>query len=86
VLTRVADTAKLADVFRDPIQMEAVQPPEASIATAGDRGCDLIVMASCRDPRRARGRAAGRPDNRDVCRTFRRSDECTVARRCPEMG
>jgi nucleotide-binding universal stress UspA family protein len=46
VLTRVADAAKQAGVSCDTIQMEDVQPHEAIIATAGDRGCDLIVMAS----------------------------------------
>ena len=30
----------------DTIQIEDVQPYQAIIATAADRGCDLIVMAS----------------------------------------
>ncbi|MGA7772506.1 MAG: universal stress protein, partial [Pseudolabrys sp.] len=30
----------------DTIQVEDDQPYKAIIATAGDRGCDLIVMAS----------------------------------------
>jgi len=46
VLNRVADAAKQAGVPCDTIQVEDVQPYEAIIATATDRGCDLIVMAS----------------------------------------
>ena len=46
VLNRVANAAKQAGVACDTIQMEDVQPHQAIIATAADRGCDLIVMAS----------------------------------------
>ena len=46
VLDRVANAAKKAGVPCDTIQVEGVQPYEAIVATATDRGCDLIVMAS----------------------------------------
>jgi len=46
VLDRVANAAKQAGVPCDTIQVEGVQPYEAIVATATDRGCDLIVMAS----------------------------------------
>ncbi len=46
VLNRVANAAKQAGVPCDTIQVENAQPYQAIIATAGDRGCDLIVMAS----------------------------------------
>ena len=46
VLDRVANAAKQAGVTCDTIQVELVQPYEAIVATATDRGCDLIVMAS----------------------------------------
>ena len=46
VLNRVADAAKLAGVLCDTIQVEHDQPYKAIIATAADKGCDLIVMAS----------------------------------------
>ena len=46
VLDRVANAAKQASVPCDTIQVQHVQPYEAIIATATDRGCDLIVMAS----------------------------------------
>jgi nucleotide-binding universal stress UspA family protein len=46
VLDRVANAAKQAGVPCDTIQVEDVQPYEAIIATATNRGCDLIVMAS----------------------------------------
>ena len=46
VLDRVANAAKQAGVPCDTIQVQDVQPYEAIIATATDRGCDLIVMAS----------------------------------------
>jgi nucleotide-binding universal stress UspA family protein len=46
VLDRVASAAKQAGVPCDTIQAENVQPYETIIATATDRGCDLIVMAS----------------------------------------
>jgi nucleotide-binding universal stress UspA family protein len=46
VLNRVANAAKQAGVPCDTIQVEDVHPHQAIIATATDRGCDLIVMAS----------------------------------------
>ena len=46
VLDRAANAAKQAGVPCDTIQAEDVQPHEAIIAAATDRGCDLIVMAS----------------------------------------
>src|SRR5262245_6992970 len=46
VLARVANAAKQAGVPCDAIQVEDAQPYQAIIATAKDRGCDLIVMAS----------------------------------------
>jgi nucleotide-binding universal stress UspA family protein len=46
VLNRVGNAAKQAGVPCDTIQMENAQPYQAIIATAEDRGCDLIVMAS----------------------------------------
>ena len=46
VLNRAADAAKLAGVPCDTIKVNDVQPYQAIIATAADRGCDLIVMAS----------------------------------------
>jgi nucleotide-binding universal stress UspA family protein len=46
VLNRVANAAKQAVVSCDTIQVENEQPFKAIIATAADRGCDLIVMAS----------------------------------------
>jgi nucleotide-binding universal stress UspA family protein len=46
VLDRVANAAKQAGVSCDTIQVENAQPHQAIIATAADRGCDLIVMAS----------------------------------------
>jgi nucleotide-binding universal stress UspA family protein len=46
VLDRVADAAKQAGVSCDTIQVEDARPYQAIIATAGDKGCDLIVMAS----------------------------------------
>jgi nucleotide-binding universal stress UspA family protein len=46
VLNRVANAAKQAGVSCDAIQVEDEQPYKAIIATAADRGCDLIVMAS----------------------------------------
>jgi nucleotide-binding universal stress UspA family protein len=41
-----ASAAKQAGVSCDTIQVENEQPYKAIIATAADRGCDLIVMAS----------------------------------------
>ena len=46
VLDSVAKTAGEAGVPCETIQMENVQPHEAIIATAEDRGCNLIVMSS----------------------------------------
>ena len=46
VLDHVADAAKQAGVPCDTIHVLDVQPHEAIIATATDRRCDLIVMAS----------------------------------------
>ena len=46
VLNRVVNAAKQAGVPCDTIQVEDARPYQAIIATAGDRGCDLIVMAS----------------------------------------
>jgi nucleotide-binding universal stress UspA family protein len=46
VLNRVAYAAKQAGVSCDTFQMEGAQPHQSIIATAQDRGCDLIVMAS----------------------------------------
>ena len=46
VLNRAENAAKQAGVSCDTIQVEEVQPYKAIIATAADRGCDLIVMAS----------------------------------------
>jgi nucleotide-binding universal stress UspA family protein len=45
-LDRVANAAKQAGVPCDTIQVEDAQPYEGIIATATDRDCDLIVMAS----------------------------------------
>jgi nucleotide-binding universal stress UspA family protein len=46
VLSRAANLAKQASVSCDTIQVENAQPYEGIIATAADKGCDLIVMAS----------------------------------------
>jgi nucleotide-binding universal stress UspA family protein len=46
VLNAAANAAKQAGVSCDTIQVENEQPYKAIIATATDRGCDLIVMAS----------------------------------------
>ena len=46
VLDRVANAAKQAGVSCDTIQVADAQPHQAIVATAADRGCDLIVMAS----------------------------------------
>jgi len=45
-LDSMANAAKQAGVPCDTVQVEDVRPYEAIIATATDRGCDLIVMAS----------------------------------------
>jgi len=46
VLDRVAKAAKEAGVSCEIIQVENVPAHEAIIATAENRGCDLIVMSS----------------------------------------
>ena len=46
MLDRAANAAKQAGLPCDTIHVQDVQPYEAIIATATDRGCDLIVMAS----------------------------------------
>ena len=48
VLNRVANAAQQAGVPCDTVQVQAkdVQPYEIIMATATDRGCDLIAMAS----------------------------------------
>ena len=46
VLNRAANAAKQAGVSCDTLQVGDAQPHQAIIATATDRGCDLIVMAS----------------------------------------
>jgi nucleotide-binding universal stress UspA family protein len=46
VLSRAADAAKQAGVPCDTMQVANAQPYEAIIATASDRDCDLIVIAS----------------------------------------
>jgi nucleotide-binding universal stress UspA family protein len=46
VLNRAENAAKQAGVSCDTIQVEDVRPYQAIITTAGDQGCDLIVMAS----------------------------------------
>jgi nucleotide-binding universal stress UspA family protein len=45
-LDSLANAAKQAGVPCDTVQVEDIRPYEAIIATATDRGCDLIVMAS----------------------------------------
>jgi nucleotide-binding universal stress UspA family protein len=46
VLIGVAHAAQQAGLSCDTIQVDNEQPYKAIIATAADRGCDLIVMAS----------------------------------------
>ena len=46
VLDHVANAAKEAGVPCETIQLENVRPHQAIIATAEDKGCDLIVMSS----------------------------------------
>ena len=46
VLSQVVDAAKAAGVNCETVQVEHDHPYEAIIATANDKGCDLIVMAS----------------------------------------
>ena len=45
-LNRAADAAQQAGVPCDTVQVKDAQPHQAIIATAADKGCDLIVMAS----------------------------------------
>jgi nucleotide-binding universal stress UspA family protein len=45
-LNRAANAAKQAGVSCDTLQVGNAPPYQAIIATATDRGCDLIVMAS----------------------------------------
>jgi nucleotide-binding universal stress UspA family protein len=45
VLDRAENAAKEAGVSCETIQMENVQPDQAIIRTAEDKGCDLIVMS-----------------------------------------
>ena len=54
VLSRAENAAKQAGLSCDTIQVEGVRPYQAIIATATDRGCDLIVMASHRPQRTIR--------------------------------
>jgi nucleotide-binding universal stress UspA family protein len=46
VLDRVTNAAKEAGVSCETIQMENVPPHQAIVATAEEKGCDLIVMSS----------------------------------------
>jgi len=46
VLNRVANGAKAAGIACDTVQVEHDHPYQAIIATAKDKGCDLIVVAS----------------------------------------
>ena len=46
VLDRAANAAKEAGVSCETIQVENGQPHQAIIATAEEKGCDLIVMSS----------------------------------------
>src|SRR6516164_6848226 len=46
VLAHVPNAAKEAGVPYETIQLENVRPHQAIIATAEDKGCDLIVMSS----------------------------------------
>jgi nucleotide-binding universal stress UspA family protein len=46
VLDRVAKAAEDAGVSCETIQVENVLPHDAIIATAEDKGCDVIVMSS----------------------------------------
>ncbi len=46
ILSAVAEAAKAAGVPCDTVQIVQDHPYEAIIATAKDKGCDLIVMAS----------------------------------------
>ncbi len=46
ILGAGADTAQLAAVACETVQVEHEHPYQAIIDTAGSKGCDLIVMAS----------------------------------------
>jgi len=46
VLDRATNAAKEAGVSYETIQLENVPPHQAIIATAEEKGCDLIVMSS----------------------------------------
>ena len=46
VMGRAADAAKQAGVPCDTVQVANAPPYQAIIATASDRGCDLIAMSS----------------------------------------
>ena len=46
VLDRAADVAKQSGVPCETIQVKDAKPYQAIVATATDRGCDLIVMAT----------------------------------------
>ena len=46
ILSKVADTAKAAGVPCGTVQLIQDRPYEAIVATAKEKGCDLIVMAS----------------------------------------
>ena len=46
ILNRVAGDAKAAGVQCETVQMIQDHPYEATVATAKEKGCDLIVMAS----------------------------------------
>ena len=46
VLSRAADAAKQAGVRCDTMRVANASPYQAIIATASDRGCDLIAMTS----------------------------------------
>jgi nucleotide-binding universal stress UspA family protein len=45
VLDRVVDAAKEVGIACETIQVEDVPPDRAIVATAEDKGCDLIVMS-----------------------------------------
>jgi nucleotide-binding universal stress UspA family protein len=45
VLDRAENAAREAGVFCETMQKENVQPDEAIVAAAEDKGCDLIVMS-----------------------------------------
>ena len=46
ILNGIADDAKVAGVQCETVQVVQDHPYKAIVATAKDRGCDLIVMAS----------------------------------------